>query len=97
MSVLYRRKDSDTRDRDVAVRQEQFYLNRVGGPPRDWFVLPHRHPDHAPDANTDLVRLVWTEPLWRGIPRPFFAAALRMSHLAAGDLDSVRCVFWFDN
>lgn len=39
----------------------------------------------------------WTEPLWRNVPNSFFGAVLRMSRLAAGNLDAVRCVFWFDN
>jgi len=41
--------------------------------------------------------LTWTEAYWRNVPHQFFGTVLRMARLAGNDLDSVRCVFWFDN
>jgi hypothetical protein len=53
---------------------------------------------NAPDRDWTGYRQVnWTEPYWRNLPAQFFGALLRMVRLAGADLDSVRCVFWFDN
>jgi hypothetical protein len=41
------------------------------------------------------VLITWQQPVWRDVNGYWFAAVLRMAHLAGDDLDSVRCVFWF--
>ena len=38
----------------------------------------------------------WSET-WASVVGDFLETILRMAHLADGDLDSVRAVFWFDN
>jgi len=86
----------DTKAHDTAglAQWTQARLDARGGP-----YFQHEIEDYfVPRENVaDCRQLNWTEPYWRNLPKQFFGALLRMARLAGDDLDSVRCVFWFDN
>lgn len=71
---------------------EQERLAVVGGPPGYPFDVLNR----VLDIPAETVALSWSEPLSMHLNRLFVATVMRMAHLADGDLDSVRCVHWFD-
>jgi hypothetical protein len=40
--------------------------------------------------------LTYDDPTWQAVNTWWLATVLRMARLAGDDLDSVRCVFWFE-
>lgn len=91
----YRPSDKEPpgrRSLESLVIGEQERLAIVGGPPG----YPFEPVDSPIDPPADAVPLSWSEPLSKNLNPLFIGAILRMAHLAGGDLDSVRCVYWFD-
>lgn len=41
------------------------------------------------------VRVTWTQPLWQHVHPTFFATILKLTRLADGRVDDVRCTFYF--
>jgi hypothetical protein len=77
------------------AQRTQTFLDRFGGPSWDWACANGVVDVEVPEA--EYQELTWTEAYWRNVPHQFFGTVLRMARLAGDDLDSVRCVFWFDN
>jgi hypothetical protein len=69
------------------------YEANVYGSP-EWYAMEQLL-DKGGRTDAERVPVAWAQPTWRMLNTEWFATVLRMARLAGGDLDAVRCVFWF--